>query len=136
MSICTERIWFHDSICRRIGDGKEALFWEDNWWGVGALKNKFQRLFTLSSLKRASIFEMGEWGDNGWSWVFNWNRILFDRENVKVDELKALLRSFSPKMDRQHSWCWLKDGSGIYSSAYDSLQDDSVLVEGNISSKI
>lgn len=41
----------------KIRDGKTALFWED-WWGVqGVLKEKFERLYYLSNLKRYSVFD-------------------------------------------------------------------------------
>lgn len=88
--------WFVDSISRRIGDGKETLFSLEDWWGEGLLKDKFPRLFLLSSKKNASIFDMGEWKEGVWCWNFLWTRRLLDRESQRVEELRRMIRSFSP----------------------------------------
>lgn len=91
-------------------------------------------MYILSSQKNASVFDMGEWRDGVWHWCFSWTRNLFDRELQRVDELKRLLRSFSPKMGQGDSWAWIKEGSGSYSvkSAYEVLQGDVLEDEGSL----
>lgn len=138
ISICEDGDWYKNSISKRVGDGKEFLFWDDVWWGTSKLRSLFQRLFILSSQKEASIFEMGEWRDNRWCWNFSRNRELLDREKEKVEELKALLRSFSPQMNRRDSWVWIRDGSGSYTvkSAYEELRGGYYVDEDNFHRKL
>lgn len=56
----------------------------------------------------ASISDMGAWGESGWSWDFGWNRELFDRDIQRVEELKDLISSFSPRLGIHDSWVWTK----------------------------
>ncbi|KAL8527231.1 hypothetical protein ACS0TY_005202 [Phlomoides rotata] len=52
-------MWFKDRLERVIGDGKNTLFWEDNWVGGEVLRAKFPRLFRLSRDKDGSVGDMG-----------------------------------------------------------------------------
>ena len=50
----------------KVGNGKEVMFWEDNWVGRGALKSVFLRLFSLSVSKDSTVAEVGAWNNNVW----------------------------------------------------------------------
>jgi len=42
---------FEDCFNWEVGNGRDILFWTDNWVVLGVLKSKFLRLFSLSVLK-------------------------------------------------------------------------------------
>lgn len=47
------------------------------------------RLFSISSTKEAMVAQIGEWGDDLWSWKFRWRRSLFvygGRTSKKLNE--------------------------------------------------
>lgn len=115
--------WFNEAICRRVGDGSEVRFWFDDWTGGGSLKEKFPRLFNLSSQQYATVSEMGEWHVNSWEWNFSWNRNLLDREQIRIVELRRCFAGFSPKPGEPDRWVWVKESSGAFSvsSAYEFL---------------
>jgi len=64
--------WFDDNIRRVVGDGRNTLFWHDNWVGEIPLRFKFSRLFDLAVKKECSVEEMrtSGWtvGGRGWEW--------------------------------------------------------------------
>jgi len=51
-------VWFDDNIRRVIGDGRNTLFWHDNWVGDTPLRVKFPRLFDLAVSKEYSVEDM------------------------------------------------------------------------------
>lgn len=130
--------WFNEGICRRVGDGRDIAFWEEDWTGSGSFKSIFPRLFLLSSQKEASILEMGRWVGAAWVWDFKWERVLLDRELQRVVELERKTGGFSPKLGQRDKWVWVKDESGVYSvkSAYALIHDDSVAEDSWVFNKL
>jgi len=53
------RGWFDNNIRRVVGNGRETLFWTDNWLGGVPLKLQFSRLNELPVHKECSVEEMG-----------------------------------------------------------------------------
>lgn len=54
--------WFDDYIRRVLGDGKNTLFWNDNWvWDI-PLRCKFHRLFDMAVRKECSVEEISRVG--------------------------------------------------------------------------
>jgi hypothetical protein len=68
--------WLLNNIQKVVGDGKDTLFWLDNWFNNSPLKNSFKRLFSLTLNKKATIFDMREWREG--------LEVVFYLENVLV----------------------------------------------------
>lgn len=63
-SICYESgncDWIEESVCRRMGDGRDTVFWFTDRCGHGVLKDKFPRLFNLSNQQQAHVSDVGGW---------------------------------------------------------------------------
>ncbi|GKV43653.1 hypothetical protein SLEP1_g50917 [Rubroshorea leprosula] len=63
-----KRGWFKEGVGKKVGEGKETLFWHEIWVGDKQLKEKFNRLFSLSKEKDVCIAYMGEWKNGEWTW--------------------------------------------------------------------
>ena len=59
---------FEDRFIWEVGNGRNILFWEDNWVSSGVLKSRFLRLFSLSVSKKANLFDCGDWVNGVWVW--------------------------------------------------------------------
>ncbi|KAL5154172.1 putative ribonuclease H protein [Glycine soja] len=65
----------------KLGSGDQILFWEDSWVGDGiTLKDKYPKLYQISSQKLKTVASMGIFGESGWEWKFSWRRYLFHNE--------------------------------------------------------
>jgi hypothetical protein len=53
--------WFAEAAVKKLGDGNTTLLWTDNWLGNSSLKDRFPRLFSISTLKEAKVAEAGSW---------------------------------------------------------------------------
>ncbi|GAU42359.1 hypothetical protein TSUD_350250 [Trifolium subterraneum] len=85
--------WLVDNICRRVGNGRDTLFWLDPWLEECPLQRSFCRLCELAENTRVSVSDMFEagWGIGGEAW--KWRRRLFAWE----EELVLGSQSYSVK---------------------------------------
>jgi hypothetical protein len=120
-----------------VEDGKDSLFWLDNWVTDRPLKSSFKRLFSLAVNKEASIFEMGDWREWEWRWSFYWRRPLFTWEEELVNKVLVEIGHFCLQVDKKDYWRLKSESDGIYSvrSAYAFLSS-SKLDRDNRFSKI
>lgn len=70
--------WFDTNLKRRVGRGNDVRFWEEVWHNEYLLKDKYPRLYLMSTKANKSIEEMGVWRDGTWTWEFGWRRSLRD----------------------------------------------------------
>ncbi len=54
--------WLSDNIIRRVGDGRDTLFWVDPWLDDCPLARSFDRLYYLADNKLATVSQMFELG--------------------------------------------------------------------------
>ncbi|GKV00581.1 hypothetical protein SLEP1_g13249 [Rubroshorea leprosula] len=115
--------WFKMGIEKLVGEGNGTLFWHDQWVGDYSLKDRFYRLFNISSNKEALISNMGEWRDGEWQWSWSWRRELFAWEIDILQELREEVRKRKLVQGQEDRWIWKKDPRGKYSvsSAYNLL---------------
>jgi len=57
--------WFCGNVCCSLGDGKNTLFWTDEWVGGASFSVRFNRLYELSVVNSVSVFDMHLLG---WGW--------------------------------------------------------------------
>ncbi|PNX74295.1 cysteine-rich receptor-like protein kinase, partial [Trifolium pratense] len=59
--------WFMEHVSRRVGDGSDTLFWIDPWLDGISLRERFGRLFELTTTKSRSVVKMFAlgWGAYG-----------------------------------------------------------------------
>lgn len=56
---------------RRVGKGDNTKFWSDWWEGEMPLKDKFRRLYKISTQQESNIEELGRWERVEWLWQFS-----------------------------------------------------------------
>jgi hypothetical protein len=114
--------WFAEAAVKKLGDGNTTLLWTDNWLGNSSLKDRFPRLFSISTLKEAKVAEAGSWVNDCWQWSLEWRRNLFVWEEDLLRELMTSLQgvSLSTLADK---WVWSEAVDGVFSvnSCYSAL---------------
>ncbi|KAL6562916.1 hypothetical protein OROHE_005503 [Orobanche hederae] len=83
--------WFNAHLRKDIGNGASTKFWTTRWGGGPALRDRFPRLFHLSSNKDETIGEMGLWEGAEWKWRLDWRRTPRGREDDARRELEEWL---------------------------------------------
>lgn len=100
-----------------VGGGDKFRFWEDPWLDTGmSLREKYPRLYNISSQKQTTISCMGTSNSTGWEWNLNWRRDLFESELLLADSFIGDLAQQQIQPHREDKWIWKHDHSGHYSS--------------------
>ncbi|GJV29957.1 hypothetical protein Tco_1386405 [Tanacetum coccineum] len=88
------------SFCQwEPGSGDTIMFWEDNWIGVGRLRDLFPRLYHLDVVNDAILSKKGYWREDEWVWNWVWRRSdLRGRAVTDVHNLSDLVQYFRLKM--------------------------------------
>ncbi|GKV49125.1 hypothetical protein SLEP1_g55890 [Rubroshorea leprosula] len=115
--------WLEKGFELDVGEGKEMLFWKENWVGIGELANLFPRLFLLSTGKENVISQMGKWKNGEWTWDLKWRHALREEEAIQLQNMISRLNTKSLTKGRRDVWHWKHDQNGIYSasSGYQTL---------------
>ena len=98
------------------------MFWVDQWVGEIPLKERFPRLFFVSSQKQNYITDMGIWDDGVWNWRFEWRRRLFSWEEHMVGDLLLAITQHSLIERVEDDWLGSFDSSSSFSVSSFSLQ--------------
>jgi hypothetical protein len=108
--ICTigynlETHWFARNVVKKLGNGVHTSFWIDIWVDDISLKDRFPRLFSISTQKEASVAEVWNPMVGAVNWRLIWCRRLFVWEENLLNELLELINrvSLSDVTDR---WGW------------------------------
>lgn len=111
--------WFEEQLARKVGNGRDILFWTDLWLGDWNLCDKFPRLFSVSTQQGCWVCGSMEIGTGD----FNLRRELRDFEADMLHQLPSSLRLVVPSINTSDRWVWQSEPEGVYSvkSAYDYL---------------
>lgn len=108
-----------DKLSLIVKDEKKALFWEDNWLGIGSLKQLYPNIYTLNQQHGVTMKEL--WSTQGWNLTFR--RFLQDWEVPRMIEFYRTLEQCSGLQEGEDTLRWQKHSNGMYSvsSAYKDL---------------
>lgn len=115
--------WFNSEVERKVGNGLNTSFWNDPWIRGRCLRERYPRLFSISTQKEAKVGEVGVVSDQGIDWVLTWRRHLFMWEEEVLLSLKEDLE-VSRLSSSEDVWRWKLEDSGAFSvkSAYANLE--------------
>ncbi|KAL8552344.1 hypothetical protein ACS0TY_001153 [Phlomoides rotata] len=97
---------FRNDFRKSVGNGKDTLFWHDEWLEGESLKNKFPRLYRLSNQKNEHIGDMGSWINDTWIWNWEWVRSLSHRNTVFFNKMNDMVNRYTFEQDREDTWKW------------------------------
>ncbi|XP_057424586.1 uncharacterized protein LOC130718124 [Lotus japonicus] len=117
--------WFEKGICRRIGEGADTRFWQEDWHGGGLFSELFPNLFFISAQQMCRVAEMGMWTENNWHWDLKWSEEIMGNILSQRNELLRMIITVQLVRGKSDSWRWKYEGNEIYSvsSAYEKLMD-------------
>jgi hypothetical protein len=100
--------WFDGAIGKKVGNGNLTSFWNEHWIGDQSLRQKFPRLFGISTQKNEVIGNLRRLIDGNWHWELTWRRSLFAWEEDLYREFLDIITPFSPNV-QQDRWLWMGD---------------------------
>jgi hypothetical protein len=105
--------WFLRDVTKKLGNGLHTCFWSDVWVGETPLKDRFPRLFSISTQKEVSVAGVRKNINGTSSWDLNWRRRFFVWEHDLYNELLDLINPVTLVEDSD-SWGWVPEGEGFY----------------------
>jgi hypothetical protein len=121
-------VLFRASTDITIGDGKKALFWQDNWLQGKAPRDIAPLLYKLAHFKNRKV----EKALQNKNWVQGVRRISTREELIQFVELWSMLRnvSLNPAVRDEIKWKWTRNGEYTVASTYKiQLQGSHVLFQ-------
>ncbi|XP_038685806.1 uncharacterized protein LOC119985586 [Tripterygium wilfordii] len=103
-----------EGLAFSVGAGNLTKFWEDLWLGGFTLKDKFPRLYSISSLTSQPIESFGFWDGIKWSWLIPWRRDLFQWEEDLENELLDVIGGLVIAPGRRDKIVWRHTIDGNY----------------------
>jgi hypothetical protein len=101
-------------VVKKVGDGRLTAFWTDIWIGNVSLKDRFPRLFSVSSIQEAKVGSAGSWVNGRWCWAIAWRQNLFVWEDELRAQLMEILLGASLSMS-EDKWVWSVEADGVFS---------------------
>ncbi|XVF77531.1 hypothetical protein PTKIN_Ptkin14bG0052200 [Pterospermum kingtungense] len=87
-----------------LGNGSRIEFWSIEWISSVILKNRFPKIFALSSIKDGAVKEYGRLINNKWVWNIPLRKRLFSWERQQWNELMAVLNDFQVLSPLKINW--------------------------------
>ncbi|MCH80013.1 LINE-1 reverse transcriptase like, partial [Trifolium medium] len=105
----SEDSWFMLALGKKVGRGDSTSFWNEVWAGNQSLRQRFPRLYGISTQQTDVIHSLGSFINGRWQWILAWRRQRFVWEEDQYREFVEVINSFVPT-DDPDVWLWLGDG--------------------------
>jgi len=95
------------------------------------LKDKYLRLYSISTCKDARLHDAGSWKNNNWKWTLEWRRRRFEWQSDQINILMQELDNITFYEEGEDKWLWKEDEARVYivKSAYNILPNDTIVEE-------
>lgn len=109
--------WF---CTKKIGNGKQTLFWEDNWIGGRPLALQYPTLYNLTNTKQISVHEVLL---GGWDKI-KFRRVLHGDKLADWNFIKQHCEGFQLQVDKKDRLWWNLTKNGLFTvkSLYRALK--------------
>lgn len=104
--------WFSRDVERKVGNGRDTLFWKDAWVANELLRDAFPYLFSLALSQDVKVAEVCFAECDRWRLL--WRRELFEWEK---ESLLLLLGRLNGVVLREgvDRWYWKPEKEGVFS---------------------
>jgi hypothetical protein len=97
-----------------VGEGSKIRFWDDVWCGDRALKEEFPGLFSIASLKEASIADNMEHSSNSIQWNIQFTRLIHDWEVGELASFYKCLYDCKLRGEGKDKLWWVPSRKGLF----------------------
>ncbi|GAU33007.1 hypothetical protein TSUD_358740 [Trifolium subterraneum] len=94
--------WFRLAVGKKVGMGDSTSFWNEVWIGSQSLRQRFLRLYSVSTQQNEVIQSMGRMASGRWQWVLAW------RQERKFGVFTFGICSLSPSVGTIRGVCVFK----------------------------
>ncbi|GJR11518.1 hypothetical protein Tco_0794170 [Tanacetum coccineum] len=116
-----------------VGSGNAIMFWEDNYIGMGKLRDLFMRLYHLYVVNDAILGNKGFWREDEWVWNWVWRSDLRGRAITDMHNLSNLVQDIQLKKDTKDKCKWrLNDGGSFTVKGFRDMVDSKILEASGI----
>ncbi|XP_071688811.1 uncharacterized protein [Rutidosis leptorrhynchoides] len=120
-----------DFFERKMGDGRDILFWENIWVRDSNLKQDFPRLFRLEVDNLMSVNERVIMDSGKFHCTWKQKRQLTGRLNGELQKLEDRVKSIESLREGDSKWVFKPSGKVVYSSRVIASIFDDLFLEGN-----
>jgi hypothetical protein len=99
--------------CQESGYGVNTSFWYDNWVGDTPLKDRFPRLYSISTQKEALVADVWNPTDGGENWRLLWCRRFFVWEETVFEELREVINRVT-LLNATDKWGWKPENDAVF----------------------
>ncbi|GJZ88042.1 hypothetical protein Tco_0659824 [Tanacetum coccineum] len=129
-SLVAKGIDISGRLSKRVGNGSDTRFWEENWIAGNTLLSLYPRLYALELNPCCTIAE--RWNNGFWDWKLRRN-IKGGIEQCQFTDLMARLSEFSCS-DVPDQWWWDIDTQGHEMEYLSSKKSKHIVLEGGVGS--
>jgi hypothetical protein len=96
------------------GEGSKIRFWEDVWCGDRTLREEFPSLYSIASLKDASIADNMEYSSESIQWNVQFSRLIQDWEVGELAAFYKCLYEYKMQGEGRDKLWWMPSRKGVF----------------------
>jgi hypothetical protein len=105
--------WFRLGVFKKLGNGLQTSFWSAIWVGDLTLRDRFPRLFSISSQKDCSVADIRRGSNGSVGWDLRWRRRFFVWEQTLLHDMMELINPVTLSIV-DDGWGWRPEGGDAF----------------------